>query len=160
MKEIFQLLNRLGYTVSCCESVTAGLFMSRMAEVSGISQVLKGGIVSYWTEIKQNVVGIDQNLISEFGVVSFQCSEAMASSIQKMFDTNVAVSFTGNAGPGTLENKPAGLIYTTIRINDEFYNFEDMISGSRNEIRSEIVDKTAERLKNFLRNISSTSNIV
>ena len=153
MRDLFNMLLKLEFTISCCESITAGLFMSKLAEISGASKVFKGGIVSYWNEVKEKLVGVDKSIIDSFGVVSAKCAEAMAINVANKFKTNVAVSFTGNAGPDTLEGKEAGLIYSTIKINDEIYTFEDKLSGSRNEIRNEIVEITAQRLTNFLRNI-------
>ena len=52
MKELVQILKEKGMTIGSCESLTAGLFTSRMAEVPGASAVLKGGIVTYQTPIK------------------------------------------------------------------------------------------------------------
>ena len=152
MKELYELLLGKGYTIASCESLTGGLFAARMTEIPHVSQVLKGGIVSYWNEIKEHVVGVKKETIDAYGVVSKQTAYEMALNVQQKFEVNVAVSFTGNAGPSTLEDKPAGLVYTCIMINGEAHPFCDLIEMPRNELRQEIIDRTVNRLKDILRN--------
>lgn len=152
MKELYELLLEKGYTIASCESLTGGLFAARMTEIPHVSQVLKGGIVSYWNEIKEHIVGVKKETIDAYGVVSKQTAYEMALNVQQKFEVNVAVSFTGNAGPSTLEDKPAGLVYTCIMINGEAHPFCDLIEMPRNELRQEIIDRTVNRLKDILRN--------
>ncbi|MBR0474346.1 MAG: nicotinamide-nucleotide amidohydrolase family protein [Erysipelotrichaceae bacterium] len=152
MKELYELLLEKGYTIASCESLTGGLFAARMTEIPHVSQVLKGGIVSYWNEIKEHVVGVKKETIDAYGVVSKQTAYEMALNVQQKFEVNVAVSFTGNAGPSTLEDKPAGLVYTCIMINGEAHPFCDLIEMPRNELRQEIINRTVNRLKDILRN--------
>ena len=152
MKELYELLLGKGYTIASCESLTGGLFAARMTEIPHVSQVLKGGIVSYWNEIKEHVVGVKKETIDAYGVVSKQTAYEMALNVQQKFEVNVAVSFTGNAGPSTLEDKPAGLVYTCIMINGEAHPFCDLIEMPRNELRQEIINRTVNRLKDILRN--------
>ena len=151
MKELYELLLARNYTIASCESLTAGLFTARMAEVPHVSQVLKGGICSYWNEIKEHVVGVKRETIDSVGVVSKETAYEMALNVQKKFNVNVAVSFTGNAGPSTMEDKPAGLVYTCIIINDEIHHYCDLIDMPRNELREEIIRRTVDRLKSYLR---------
>ena len=75
-----------------------------------------------------------------------------AINVQKLFDTDVAVSFTGNAGPDVMEGKPAGSVYTCIAIKHKTYGFHDLIRAERNEVRRLIVEKTTERIKELLIN--------
>ena len=148
-----QLVTRLlekHYTIASCESLTGGLFASTLAEIPGVSGTLKGGVVTYWTEIKEKVAGVSAETIAEHGVVSAETACEMAAGIMKLFDVNVAVSFTGNAGPDTLEGKPAGLVYTCIIINDRVYPFCDQIDLPRNKLRQKIVDITIKRIKENL----------
>ena len=153
MQELFELLLARGLTIASCESLTGGLFAAELTAVPHVSQVSKGGIVSYWNEIKEKVVGVSKETIDKEGVVSRQCSIEMATNVQRLFDVNVAVSFTGNAGPSTMENKPAGLVYTCIAVNKDIYPYCDMIDLPRNELRQEIIDRTVERLKVILKEI-------
>ena len=60
------------------------------------------------------------------------------------------VAFSGNAGPDTLEGKPVGAVYTCIKIADKYYINYDILEGSRNEIRSNIVNITKDRIIHLL----------
>ena len=103
---VAQLLEK-HYTIASCESLTGGLFASTLAEIPGVSGSLKGGVVTYWTEIKEKVAGVSAETVAEHGVVSAETAFEMAAGTRKLFDVDVAVSFTGNAGPDTMEGKPA-----------------------------------------------------
>ena len=63
MKALIERLKKDRLTIGSCESLTAGLFASTIAEVSGASAVLKGGIVTYWTECKVNVVHVREEIV-------------------------------------------------------------------------------------------------
>mgnify|MGYP000559171954 CR=1 FL=1 len=113
-QELVKLCTRKKRTIASCESLTAGLFSAEIASVSGASKALKGGIVTYFTEIKEKVVGVDTEVISKYGVVSKECADQMAQKTRELLESDYCVSFTGNAGPDTMEEKPAGLVYCSI----------------------------------------------
>ena len=74
MKELVQILKEKGMTIGSCESLTAGLFTSRMAEVPGASAVLKGGIVTYHTQIKETVAQVSHEVIRDHGFSMWICA--------------------------------------------------------------------------------------
>ncbi|WP_395473448.1 CinA family protein [Spiroplasma endosymbiont of Nomada rufipes] len=71
-----------------------------------------------------------KKIIEKYGVISKQCAIEMALNTQKILKTNIAISFTGNAGPNALENKPVGLVYVGIVINDNVWCEVLNISGN------------------------------
>ena len=91
MKALIERLKRDGLTIGSCESLTAGLFASTIAEVSGASAVLKGGIITYWTECKVNVVHVSEEVVRQYGVVSAQCAREMAEKARVLLDVDVCV---------------------------------------------------------------------
>lgn len=101
-------------TICSCESFTAGLFCSELGSVPGASAVLKGGLVTYFTEMKETLAHVDPALIETYGVVSIECAAAMASNTRHLMDADYCVAFTGNAGPGAQEGKPAGMVYCAL----------------------------------------------
>ena len=133
-------------TISSIESLTGGLFASTLTEYSGVSKIYKGSVVSYATEIKEKVVGIDKEIIQKYGVVSKECAYQMAICGQKIFDTNICVSFTGNAGPDVMEGKEVGLVYVSIVINGKVDTYELNLSGTRNEIRKQCVNYAFDKI--------------
>lgn len=107
MKELVQMLKENGMTIGSCESLTAGLFTSRMAEVPGASAVLKGGIVTYHTQIKETVAQVSHEVIRDYGVISAECAREMAEHVRRLLDVDLCVSFTGKCRAG-LHGRKAG----------------------------------------------------
>jgi nicotinamide-nucleotide amidase len=96
---IGKLLTKQNKTISTAESCTGGRIASLLSAVPGSSSYFKGSVVSYATEVKINVLGIPQNLIDRFSVVSAEVASAMALSVKDLLKTDYALSTTGNAGP-------------------------------------------------------------
>ncbi len=151
MEELVMLLNAHGLTIGSCESLTAGLFTSKMAEVSGASSVLRGGVVTYQTSCKTDVVHVSVDVVDTYGVVSKQCAKEMAQKAQEMLGVDVCVSFSGNAGPTALEGKPAGLVYCGLVIGQKVFSYECQFEGSRNEVRNAAVDFMCIKIKEQLK---------
>jgi nicotinamide-nucleotide amidase len=86
-------------TLAVAESCTGGRIGAQFTANAGASAYFKGGVMAYDTTIKTQVLGVDDNLISEYSVVSVEVAEAMALGVQKLFNSNYAVATTGNAGP-------------------------------------------------------------
>lgn len=147
MEKVIELLSLLNYTISGCESVTGGLFSKTITDVPGASHVFKGSIVSYTNEIKTKVVKVKPKIIKKYGAVSAQCALAMAKNVKKIFNSSLAISFTGNAGPDNLENKPSGLVYLTIFLSKKrFWTEELNLTGNRDQIRMAVVKRAEELL--------------
>ena len=107
-QQVGQSLIARHQTITSAESLTAGLFVATLAEVSGISAVLPG---TYAAAAKTKLVGVPAELITTYGVVSDQVARAMARGAQEKLATDWAISFTGVAGPDALEGHPAGTVY-------------------------------------------------
>lgn len=150
MKELVQLLTEKKLTISSVESLTAGLFCAKMAEVEHASAVLYGGIVTYQTDCKRAVLKIDENLIAKYGVVSKECAIAMVNKGAELLNSDIVVSFTGNAGPTGMENKPVGLVYLGIKYLNNVYSFELNLKGTRNEIREQAVVIMCDKVKEVI----------
>ncbi len=96
---VFSLLKEQGLTMGCAESCTGGLIAKRMTDLSGVSQVFKGGIVSYTNEVKANLLGVSMELLEKHGAVSAPVAQAMAEGARKALGCDIAISSTGVAGP-------------------------------------------------------------
>lgn len=110
-QQVGQSLIARHQTITSAESLTAGLFVATLAEVSGISAVLPGAFVTYAAAAKTKLVGVPAELITTYGVISDQVAWAMARGAQEKLATDWAISFTGVAGPDALEGHPAGTVY-------------------------------------------------
>lgn len=149
MQELVALLKEKKYTIASIESLTAGLFASKMAEVSGASAVLKGGLVTYQTICKEKVLGIDPIKIETYGVISKEIADEMALKGAQLFQSDITVSFSGNAGPDVMDNKAVGLVHMAIVFKGNLYSYEHIFTGTRNEIREASVKFMCEKIKNL-----------
>ncbi len=139
MEELVELLKQKNLTLSCVESLTGGLFASSITSIPGVSKIFKGGVVTYWTSIKEDVVHVDKDIIKQYGVVSSQCALEMARHGQELLTSDICISFTGNAGPDVMENKPVGLVYIGLKIKDKEFVKELHLQGNRQEIRNKCI---------------------
>jgi len=94
-----KILTKQNKTISTAESFTGGKIASLLSGIPGASNYFKGSVVSYATEAKVNVLGISQDLVDQFSVVSAEVASAMALSVKEIFKTDYAIATTGNAGP-------------------------------------------------------------
>ncbi|KQL35576.1 competence/damage-inducible protein A [Psychrobacillus sp. FJAT-21963] len=139
-------------TISAAESMTAGLFQSEIAAVKGMGAVLVGGMITYTESIKVDQLGVDQQIIDSFGVVSRECAEAMANCIKEKFNTNIGVGITGAAGPDAHGGQPAGTVWIGIALNDMApVSYKLSLSGMRNTNRLRAVKFTIHYLIRLLR---------
>ena len=106
------LLRQKGMTLSSAESCTGGQIAQRMTALAGASQVYRGGVVSYWTEMKADVLGVSREILDQYGAVSEQTARAMAQGARRITGADVAVSVTGVAGPDPDERgNGVGLVF-------------------------------------------------
>lgn len=146
VNKVVELLKEKNLTIGSIESLTGGLFASMITEVPGVSKVYRGSVVSYATEVKKDVVGVNEKVIETNGVVSKECALEMAKSGQQLLKTDIMVSFTGNAGPDVLEGKDAGLVYIAIAIKKDIEVFELRLIGARDIVRKKCVEYAFEKL--------------
>lgn len=162
--EIIRALARRGETVAFCESLTAGLASATVADVSGASTVLRGGLITYATELKVDLANVSQELIDVHGVVSEEVAAAMATGTREVCNSTWAVSLTGVAGPDAQDGHPAGEVFigcagpdgtSVVRaVNDSSVyaltgdggEHIQVLSGDRNAIRTQAVDCALELL--------------
>ena len=149
-RHLIELLKEKGLSIGSCESFTAGLFCSVLAGIPGASAVLKGGVVCYATEIKEKILSVSAETIEKYGVVSRECAIAMAIKGSTMLDTDICVSFTGNAGPSAMEGKPAGLAYCAIALKENVFTYELFMPVKRNEMRRQAVHTMIRQIISLL----------
>ncbi len=140
---VANLLIEKGLTISAAESLTAGLFQSELASISGISATLKGGVVTYTADSKIHQLGVAKEVIDEYGVVSEECSIAMATRVKAMFGSDIGVGLTGAAGPSSHDNHPAGTVWIALCLQDDkIKTYKLDLNGMRNTNRLRAVKRT------------------
>jgi nicotinamide-nucleotide amidase len=99
-ESVLTLLRERGQTVALAESATAGDVAARLAAVPGASDVLRGGVVVYATDLKGPLTGMDQQIVATHGPVSVETTEALAAAVRQQLDADWGVATTGVLGPG------------------------------------------------------------
>ena len=131
-----ELLAQHGFTLSAAESLTAGLFMAEFANQPGISSAFAGGVVVYDEEAKVKQLGVDKNLLDEYGIVSSECAATLALKVQQRFNSSVGVGITGAAGPTPHDGEPVGTVWIGIALpNSKPATYKLLLSGTRNANR-------------------------
>lgn len=109
---VVELLRQKGLRVATAESCTGGFIAKRITNVSGSSEVIECGIVSYSNRIKNEILGVNADDLEKYGAVSETVARQMAEGAVRVSGADIAVSVTGIAGPnGDGSGKPVGLSY-------------------------------------------------
>ena len=110
-----KLLMEKGATVSCAESCTGGYISHLLTSVPGSSKYFEGSIISYSYEIKEKLLGVDQNMLNSRGAVSEECVQQMLKGLLNSTGTTYGIAVSGIAGPdgGTVE-KPVGTVWIAV----------------------------------------------
>ena len=116
---LHDLLISKNLTISTAESCTGGELSHLITSVSGSSNYFLGGICTYQTQKKSEILGVSESLIQEKTVVSEEVAQAMSLGCQKLFKTDISLSTTGVAGPNSDEfNSEIGTVFYSIRVKD------------------------------------------
>lgn len=149
-----KLMHKKGKTLALAESCTGGSIASVLVNIPGSSNYFKGGVVSYATETKVDVLGISQSLIDKHSVVSAEVAKAMALAAQAKFKSDYALSTTGNAGPAKGDSDAeVGTVYIGLAKPDGVESFSFNMGKHRERVITKTVNKAMELLqKEILKN--------
>jgi len=143
-------LLRRGATIGVAESLTGGDLCGVLTAAPGASATVLGAVVSYATSVKQQVLGVPDEVVASHGVVSGECAEAMAAGARRVLGADWTLATTGVAGPEPQEDKPVGTVFVGIAGPSSLRSLRLSLSGERHEIREQAC---AEALKGLLREL-------
>lgn len=140
-----RLLAEKKLTISTAESCTGGKIAATLSAVPGASNYFKGSVVSYATQVKIDVLDIDENLIAKHGVVSAEVAKEMAKSVQKVMNSDCAIATTGNAGPTKGdEDAELGTVFIGIATPNDVFVEEFNFGQPREKVIDRAVSKGLE----------------
>ena len=123
-------------TLAIAESCTGGLISKRVTDVSGSSEILGYGCVTYANEAKIKLLSVKPETLQTYGAVSEQTAAEMANGVRALAGADVGIATTGIAGPGGgTEQKPVGLVYLGIASEKGTRVVRLMLPGDRNRVR-------------------------
>ena len=137
-----RLLSQQGKTIATAESCTGGKIAQMLTSVAGASNYFRGSVVSYATDTKISVLGVDAKTIEKFTVVSAEVAKEMVIGIQKLMKTDYAIATTGNAGPNKGEaDAEVGTVFIALATPTAVF-VEEFNYG---QPREKVIDRTANK---------------
>lgn len=137
--QVVELLRAKGETLATAESLTAGLIAATVAGVPGASAVLRGGLITYSSDLKHELAGVESTVLTQDGAVSRRTAEQLAQGARLRCHADFGVSATGVAGPTSQEGKPVGTVWIALAEADGVTAHELQLSGDREKIRTDTV---------------------
>lgn len=127
-------------TIATAESLTGGALCARLVDVPGASETVRGGVCTYATELKAQVLGVDPDRLALTGPVDREVAVEMARGVARLMGADIALSTTGVAGPGPADGHSAGTVHIACHHPGGVEHRELHLRGSRAEVRRGSVD--------------------
>lgn len=148
---VVKLLKKNKFTLSVAESCTGGLLAGRIINVSGVSDVMNEGFITYSNKAKRKYLDVKKRTLHQFGAVSRETAVEMAKGVIIKTGADAALTITGIAGPeGGSEEKPVGLVYIACRVNGTTVVKENFFRGTRQKVREQSVVNALDLLRRCL----------
>ncbi|MDR6943195.1 CinA family protein [Mucilaginibacter pocheonensis] len=143
-----QLLKEKKLTIAFAESATAGRLSAELSLIPECGDILKGGIVCYDACIKQDILGVPQEIVEEYTPESAEVTKELAERLSHFMKADIQVAVTGLTMPGGSETKekPVGTIFIHLLIKNKAIAVRDVFSGTAEEIVLQTVDRVASLL--------------
>lgn len=153
LNEVVQLLKQNKLTIATAESCTGGSIAQKLAAAERASNYFKGSAITYATQSKVNVLGVKKQTIDSFSVVSEEVAKEMAVGAKKVYQTDIAVATTGNAGPlkGDADAE-VGTVCIALAYKDKVESFTFNFGQPRDKVIQASVDKVWFILYKYLKN--------
>ena len=138
---LIKKLQENNLTIAVAESLTGGLVAASLTEIPGASKVFKGSITAYADEIKQNILNVKDETITNFTSISEQVALEMAINVRTIMKSDIGISTSGVAGPEKSAGFAPGLVFVAISIGDHNMCQKLEITGDRSKIRNQTVQE-------------------
>jgi nicotinamide-nucleotide amidase len=149
--QVITMLRSAGHTVAAAESLTGGLVAAALTTVPGASLAVRGGVVTYATDLKATLLGVPQKMLDEHGAVYPGVAAAMANGVRDRLGATFGVATTGVAGPDPADGQPAGTVHIAVSAEDDTVVRTLALDGDRDLIRRLTVDRSLALLLGRLR---------
>lgn len=149
--EVSRLFKSKGLTLATAESCTGGKIASLITEIPGASQFFKGSTITYATQSKVDVLGVDPKIIEAHSVVSEEVAIEMARAARLKYKADYGVATTGNAGPDRGDSDAeVGTVCIGISNEKETVAYTFMMGNHRERVVQKSVNKALELLQKEL----------
>ncbi len=150
-QEIADQLVKWGLSLATAESCTGGKIAALFTEIPGASTYFKGALVPYQTAMKTRVLNVPKAVIDRHSVVSSAVAEAMAKGAQKLFQADLAVATTGNAGPTKGDSAaPVGTVFIAVAFKQKIVVKEYHLGSPREKVVKRAINQALMVLHDVL----------
>lgn len=154
-----QLLERcegFGVSLACAESLTGGMLASTLVDIPGASRSFFGGVVSYTNDVKARVLAVSETALAITGPVDEEVAREMAKGVREVIGTDIGISTTGVAGPGSADGHEAGTVW--IGVAGEQWSVAQCFhfTGDRDDVRRQSVKEALGLALRSLRKLSDS----
>lgn len=145
---VVNLLLKNGLKLSTAESCSGGLLSGKIINVSGASKVFEEGFITYSNKAKEKYLKVKKESLDKYGAVSSQVAKEMVLGTAKKTGSQACIAITGLAGPeGGSKEKPVGLVYIAVFLNNNVEVKEYRFNGNRQSIRERTVVMALDLLR-------------
>ncbi len=142
---VLDALRAQEWTLGLAESLTGGLVSARLTAIPGASDVLRGAIVSYASEVKFDLLEVTSG-----PVVNEPVAVEMAEGARRVLGADVGLSLTGVAGPDELDDVPVGTVCVGVALPTGTYATTVRLGREREQIRQFAVINALDLLRRRL----------
>ncbi len=143
---VLAMLRKRGLTLALAESVTGGLVSGRLTQIAGASDVFRGAVVSYASDVKHDVLHV-----SPGPVVSETAAAQMAQGAKDLLGADVGLALTGVAGPDQQDGQPVGTLCVAVVLPDgQVHTKTFALPGQREQMRQMSVISSLDMLRGLL----------
>jgi len=150
-REVIELLIARGETIAVAESLTGGMLAAALTAIPGASAAVRGGLVTYATDLKASLLGVPSPLLERHGAVHPAVATAMAEGARHRLAAAVGAATTGVAGPDPQDGQPVGTVYIAVSAGGRTTVQSLALSGDRHQIRVATVERLLGLLLSMLR---------
>jgi nicotinamide-nucleotide amidase len=150
-RQVITMLRAAGQTVATAESLTGGLVAAALTTIPGASYAVRGGVVTYATDLKASLLGVSRAMLDAHGAVYPGVASAMANGVRERLNATFGVATTGVAGPDPADGQPVGTVHIAVSAEDDTVVRTLALDGDRDRIRRLSVDRSLGLLLGRLR---------
>ena len=148
--EVVAALRAHGLSIAVAESLTGGLLVAELISVPGASQVVRGGVVAYATDLKASLLGVDAALLAASGPIHPDVAQQLADGARRHLGADIGIATTGVAGPDPQDGHEPGEVWLGFAIGDRVSAVGLSLGGDRETIRRDTVSESLSRLRLLL----------
>ncbi len=142
-------------TLATCESLTGGGIAYALTRIPGASRVLRGGLITYASDLKVDLAGVDADWAERYGVINETTAVEMARGALEVCRARVAVACTGVAGPDPQDGHQPGEVWLAVAMREKpqpaIVTRHLLLAGDRDAVRSQTVAQAIQLVLDQMR---------